>query len=67
MLDKLPPRVRGTPIDVIYRYTENQILEVDVIDVETRAVRQARLNLQGSLDRKRMERARSQLARANIN
>ena len=67
VLDKLPPRVRGTPIDVIYRYTENQILEVDVIDVETRAVRQARLNLKGSLDRKRMERARSQLARANIN
>ncbi|HJN73226.1 MAG TPA: Hsp70 family protein [Myxococcota bacterium] len=67
ILEKLPPRVRGTPIDVIYRYTENQILEVHVIDVETRALRQARLNLKGSLDSQRLEQARDALSQAIIN
>ncbi|MCB9758746.1 MAG: Hsp70 family protein [Alphaproteobacteria bacterium] len=67
VLDNLPPRVRGTPIDVVYRYTQNQLLEVDVIDVETRAVRRAKLNLKGSLDRTRLERARRAVARATIN
>ncbi|MCB9743038.1 MAG: Hsp70 family protein [Alphaproteobacteria bacterium] len=67
ILDNLPPRVRGTPIDVVYRYTENNILEVDVIDVETRAVRRAKLNLRGSLDRRQLERARNAVARAQIN
>jgi len=67
ILEKLPPRVRGTPIDVIYRYTENQILEVHVIDVETRALRRARLNLKGSLDGGRLEQARDALSQAIIN
>ena len=67
VLDNLPPRVRGTPIEVVYRYTENQILEVDVIDVETRAVRKAKLNLKGSLDRRQLEKARSAVAKATIN
>jgi molecular chaperone DnaK len=67
VLENLPPRVRGTPIDVVYRYTENQILEVHVIDVETRALRRARLDLKGSLDRGRLARARSALAEATVN
>ncbi|MCP4809732.1 MAG: Hsp70 family protein [Proteobacteria bacterium] len=67
ILENLPPRVRGTPIDVIYRYTENQILEVHVIDVETRALRRARLNLKGSLDPRRLDRARTALSQAIIN
>ena len=66
VLENLPPRVRGTPIDVVYRYTENQILEVHVIDVETRALRRARLDLKGSLDRRRLARARSALAQATV-
>ena len=66
VLENLPPRVRGTPIDVVYRYTENQILEVHVIDVETRALRQARLDLKGSLDRQRLSRARLALAKATV-
>ncbi|MAY82116.1 MAG: hypothetical protein CL930_15220, partial [Deltaproteobacteria bacterium] len=45
VLEDLPPRPRGTPIDVIYRYNVNQILEVDVVDVETESVRSARLHL----------------------
>ena len=49
ILDDLPPRPRGTPIDVTYRYNVNQILEVDVMDVETRRLRRARMNLRGAL------------------
>ncbi len=66
VLENLPPRVRGTPIDVVYRYTENQILEVHVIDVETRALRRARLDLKGSLDHRRLSLARSALAKATV-
>ena len=49
VLDDLPPRPRGTPIDVVYRYNMNQILEVDVVDVETQSVRSAHLHLLGEL------------------
>ena len=49
VLDDLPPRPRGTPIDVVYRYNMNQILEVDVVDVETQTVQSARLHLLGEL------------------
>ncbi len=49
VLEDLPPRPRGTPIDVIYRYNVNQILEVDVIDVETDTAQTARLHLLGEL------------------
>jgi molecular chaperone DnaK len=50
VLDELPARPRGTPIDVVYRYNEDQILEVDVVDVETAAVRSVQVNLTGALD-----------------
>ncbi len=49
ILDDLPPRPRGTPIDVVYRYNMNQILEVDVVDVETKTAQSARLHLLGEL------------------
>ena len=49
ILEDLPPRPRGTPIDVVYRYNVNQILEVDVVDVETQSMRSARLHLLGEL------------------
>ena len=49
VLEDLPPRPRGTPIDVVYRYNMNQILEVDVVDVETQTVRSAHLHLLGEL------------------
>ena len=49
ILEDLPPRPRGTPIDVIYRYNVNQILEVDVVDVETQSAQTARLHLLGEL------------------
>ncbi|MEC8191550.1 MAG: Hsp70 family protein [Myxococcota bacterium] len=49
VLEDLPPRPRGTPIDVVYRYNVNQILEVDVVDVETQSSCSARLHLLGEL------------------
>ena len=37
-LTGLPPRPRGTPIEVIYSYGVDQILEVTVIDVDSASV-----------------------------
>jgi molecular chaperone DnaK len=48
-LKGLPPRQRGTPIDVIYRYGVDQILAVQVIDVETGQSRQVEVSFTGSL------------------
>jgi len=66
VLDKLPPRPRGTPIEVVYRYTADQILEVDILDVQTGASRRARINLSGELDEGRMVEAREQVQRAHM-
>ncbi len=66
VLDNLPPRPRGTPIEVVYRYTVNQILEVDVTDVESRHTRRARINLRGSIDERQKKEARERIARASI-
>lgn len=66
ILDNLPPRPRGTPIEVVYRYTVNNILEVDVIDVETRAARKALISLKGSLSPDEKLRAQRQIAEAKV-
>ena len=66
ILDKLPPRPRGTPIDVIYRYNVNNMLEVDIIDVETSKSRGARLDLKGSLSKNKLEEARAAVGRATV-
>ena len=66
VLENLPPRARGTPIEVVYRYTVNQILEVDVTDVETRAVRRARMDLKGGLGRAGVLQARENLSKARV-
>ena len=66
VLDQLPPRPRGTQIEVVYRYTVNQILEVDVTDLETRSARRARINLRGSLDDAQKAVSRERIQRAKI-
>ena len=66
VLENLPSRPRGTPIDVIYRYTVNQILEVDVKDVETGAIHRARMDLKGGLGAAGVSRAREKLSRAKV-
>jgi molecular chaperone DnaK len=62
VLDDLPPRPKGTPIEVVYRYGLNQILEIDIVDVETRRVRRARMDLKGGLDAGRMSQAQKTVA-----
>ena len=49
-LTGLPPRPRGTPIEVTYQYTANQILSVHVIDVETGKARAVDIRFEGGLD-----------------
>ncbi|MCK6505988.1 Hsp70 family protein [Myxococcota bacterium] len=66
ILDNLPPRPRGTVIEVTYRYGVNQILEVDVRDVETGATRRARMDLRGGLSGDTLDRARANVARAQV-
>jgi molecular chaperone DnaK (HSP70) len=66
ILENLPPRPRGTAIDVIYRYNVNQILEVDVIDVETKVTRRARMDLKGGLTKEGLREAMENVARAQV-
>ncbi|MBN1337400.1 MAG: Hsp70 family protein [Deltaproteobacteria bacterium] len=66
VLDRLPPRPRGTPIDVVYRYTGDQVLQVDVQDVETGASRAVRILLRGALGPERVEQARVSLDAARV-
>ncbi len=66
ILDNLPPRHRGTPIEVVYRYTVNQILEVDVTDIETRVSHRARIVLKGALSSEGYDEARRRVAAATV-
>jgi molecular chaperone DnaK len=66
ILADLPPRARGTRIDVIYRYRLDQTLEVDIIDVETRISRHATIRLQGSLSPDGVAEARDRVAQLKI-
>ncbi|MFT7519420.1 MAG: molecular chaperone DnaK (HSP70) [Kiritimatiellia bacterium] len=58
-LTGLPPRPKGTPIDVIYRYDVDQILAVQVVDVETGQSRQVSIKFSGGLDGMELDAARS--------
>ncbi|MEC8422403.1 MAG: Hsp70 family protein, partial [Myxococcota bacterium] len=66
ILEDLPPRPKGTPIEVVYRYGLNQILEIDIVDVQTRRVRRARMDLKGALERTALEKARANVARFQV-
>jgi molecular chaperone DnaK len=66
VLEDLPPRPKGTPIEVVYRYGLNQILEIDIVDVQTRRVRRARMDLKGALEPKALESARKNVARFQV-
>jgi molecular chaperone DnaK len=59
VLDNLPPRPRGTPIDLTYRVSHDGVLRVEIKDVETGRTRYARLRMTGSLDRAPSERPTS--------
>ena len=66
ILEDLPPRPKGTPIDVVYRYGVNQILEIDIVDVQTRRVRRARMDLKGALEATDLQSARKHVARFQV-
>ncbi|MFT4979569.1 MAG: molecular chaperone DnaK, partial [Myxococcota bacterium] len=66
VLDNLPPRAKGTPLEVLYRYNVNQILEVYVIDVESGTRQRAQINLRGSLKKGRLLKAQRDIAQANV-
>jgi molecular chaperone DnaK len=48
-LTGLPPRPVGTPIEIVYRYDVDQILQVQVVDLDTGIRRDARLTWRGGL------------------
>ncbi|MBT3219377.1 MAG: Hsp70 family protein [Proteobacteria bacterium] len=57
-LTGLPPRPRGTPIEVIYNYGIDQILTVQVVDVETGAKKDLALRFQGGMTADQVSTAR---------
>ncbi len=58
-LTGLPPRPRGTPIEVIYSYNIDQILNVQVVDVESGVSRQVDIRFQGGMTTQQVDEARS--------
>jgi len=58
-LTGLPPRPRGTPIEVIYSYGVDQILNVQVVDVQSGVSRQVDIRFQGGMTSDQVDQARS--------
>ena len=58
-LTGLPPRPRGTPIEVVYSYGVDQILNVQVVDVQSGVSRQVDIRFQGGMTREEVDQARS--------
>ena len=57
-LTGLPPRPRGTPIEVIYSYGVDQILKVQVVDVESGVIREVDIRHQGGMTHDQVANAR---------
>ena len=66
ILADLPPRPKGTPIDVVYRYTVDARLEIDVLDVETGASHQAEVLLTGGMEAEGLDEARSRISETEV-
>ncbi len=66
VLSTLPSRPKGAPIDVVYRYNKNQILEVDLVDVETGQCMAMQVELTGALDASEQVRARNTVAQTTV-
>ncbi|HHO51576.1 MAG TPA: Hsp70 family protein [Deltaproteobacteria bacterium] len=62
-LTGLPPRPRGTRIDVVYSYGVNQILKVQVIDVETGGREGIDIRFQGGMTAEEVALARGRTSR----
>jgi len=57
----LPPRPRGTPIEVVYRYGMDQVLKVEVVDVETGVSRNVDIRFQGGMSADQLDAARDRM------
>lgn len=57
-LTGLPPRPRGTPIEVIYSYGVDQILKVQVVDVESGVSRAVDIRFLGGMTTEQVQQAR---------
>lgn len=55
VLDNLPPRRKGSPINLKYNYNKDKILEIEVVDVETGKSKQGKVVLQGALSDAEMQ------------
>jgi molecular chaperone DnaK len=63
LLEKLPPRRKGTPIKVIYIYNRDKTLDIEVIDVETGKKGQGKVALGGGMTEEEMRRARENISK----
>jgi molecular chaperone DnaK (HSP70) len=57
-LTGLPPRPRGTEIQVLYLYGVDQILRVQVVDVESGVKREVDIHFRGGMSSEQVQRAR---------
>ncbi|MFT4627279.1 MAG: molecular chaperone DnaK [Myxococcota bacterium] len=65
-LTGLPPRPRGTPIEVVYQYGVDQILQVRVIDVESGLSRQVDIRFLGGMTPDQVDAARKRAERMSV-
>jgi molecular chaperone DnaK (HSP70) len=48
-LERLPPRPRGTPIDVTWQLGEDRVLKIEVTDLETGKLGRSEISFRGAL------------------
>ncbi|MCB9669327.1 MAG: Hsp70 family protein [Alphaproteobacteria bacterium] len=65
-LTGLPPRPKGTPIEVVYTYGVDQILKVQVVDIETGIKREVDIRFQGGLTGDQVSAARARNERMDV-
>jgi molecular chaperone DnaK len=65
-LTGLPPRPRGTPIEVVYVYGVDQILQVRVVDVESGVSRQVKIRFAGGMTPDELKTARERAGQMSV-
>jgi molecular chaperone DnaK len=65
-LTGLPPRPRGTPIEVVYLYNDTQILQVEVTDLNTGKMKKVDIAFRGALSRPEVDAARSRTSSVHV-
>jgi len=65
-LTGLPPRPRGTPIEVYYSYGIDQILSVRVVDVQTGRSREGSIRFTGGMSREALDEASARMEKMSV-